>query len=507
MLNIEQYSGIQMIANPHTTSGFTPSFLSKRETEPVRHLHMSLDDYAATPLVELSALARRSGVRSILVKDESQRFGLNAFKALGGLFALVRVICKHLGLDYRVITMDWLQEPEIQRVVSNMVFVSATDGNHGRGISWAAGMLGCEAHIYMPKGSVPARAQAIRDAGRAEGTITDMSYDDAVRHAAKMAEENGWFLIQDTSWPGYEEVPKWIIQGYTTMVYEAVRQMQKMGYSRPTHVFLQAGVGAMAGGGLGSLKCIYQDALPCVSIVEPDQVACIFESALQNDGLPHPASGSGETIMAGLNCGEPCQITWPILRDHADFYFACPDSVAARGMRVLAAPMPGDQPITSGESGAVTAGLLSLLTSKESLAPFREKLGLAPGPSLFHWKETLPYLGFAGLFCLAAPVIVWACDDHRIPLLSILYAVVILPLAGFTSGLSLGRRHGFCPLYPVACGAVAGVFVAAAWLCSYSLGGSRILAAAFSALAGNLAGAALLRRKRQKADLCGREGS
>ena len=238
MLNIEQYSGIQMIANPHTTSGFTPSFLSKRETEPVRHLHMSLDDYAATPLVELSALARRSGVRSILVKDESQRFGLNAFKALGGLFALVRVICKHLGLDYRV---------------SNMVFVSATDGNHGRGISWAAGMLGCEAHIYMPKGSVPARAQAIRDAGRAEVTITDMSYDDAVRHAAKMAEENGWFLIQDTSWPGYEEVPKWIIQGYTTMVYEAVRQMQKMGYSRPTHVFLQAGVGAMAGGVLGSL--------------------------------------------------------------------------------------------------------------------------------------------------------------------------------------------------------------------------------------------------------------
>ena len=276
MLNIEQYSGIQMIANPHTTSGFTPSFLSKRETEPVRHLHMSLDDYAATPLVELSALARRSGVRSILVKDESQRFGLNAFKALGGLFALVRVICKRLGLDYRVITMDWLQEPEIQRVVSNMVFVSATDGNHGRGISWAAGMLGCEAHIYMPKGSVPARAQAIRDAGRAEVTITDMSYDDAVRHAAKMAEENGWFLIQDTSWPGYEEVPKWIIQGYTTMVYEAVRQMQKMGYSRPTHVFLQAGVGAMAGGVLGSLKCIYQDALPCVSIVEPDQVACIF---------------------------------------------------------------------------------------------------------------------------------------------------------------------------------------------------------------------------------------
>ncbi len=376
MLEVEKQSEIQMITNPHTTVGFTPSFLSKRETEPVRHLHMSLNDYTPTPLVELSALAKRSGVRSILVKDESQRFGLNAFKGLGGLFALCRVICKHLGLDYRVITMDWLQEEDIQRVVSNMVFVTTTDGNHGRGISWAAGMLGCKAHIYMPKGSVPARAQAIRDIGKAEVTITDMCYDDAVRYAAQMAEENGWFLVQDTSWPGYEEVPKWIIQGYTTMVYESIRQMEKLGYERPTHVFLQAGVGAMAGGVLGALKCVYRDNLPCASIVEPDQAACIFESMHQNDNLPHTAVGSGETIMAGLNCGEPCQITWPILRDFADFYFACPDSVAARGMRVLAAPMPGDQPITSGESGAVTAGLVSLLTSRETLKPFREKLGL-----------------------------------------------------------------------------------------------------------------------------------
>ena len=234
-----------------------------------------------------------------------------------------------------------------------------------------------------------------------------------------------------------------------------LRQMQKMGYSRPTHVFLQAGVGAMAGGVLGSLKCIYQDALPCVSIVEPDQVACIFESALQNDGLPHPASGSGETIMAGLNCGEPCQITWPILRDHADFYFACPDSVAARGMRVLAAPMPGDQPITSGESGAVTAGLLSLLTSKESLAPFREKLGLAPGPSFLKWRETLPYLPLVLLLCdVLPPVLNWI--DHAavadVPVLSgLLLPYLMLPVAGFCSGLSLGKRQGVCPLYPVAC--------------------------------------------------------
>lgn len=141
------------------------------------------------------------------------------------------------------------------------------------------------------------------------------------------------------------------------------------------------------------------------------------------------------------------------------------------------------------------------------VAAIREKLGLAPGPSPLHWRESLPYVGFAAFLCLALPLLLWLVDDHRIPMLSVLYCWLLLPVGGFMSGLSLGRRHGFCPLYPVACGAVAGVFVAAAWLCSYSLGGSRILAAAFSALAGNLAGTALLRRKRQKADLCGREGS
>lgn len=376
MPEVQTLNEIQLLENPHTTTGVRPGFLSKRETEPARHIQMSLDDYAPTPLIELKALARYCGVKSILVKDESQRFGLNAFKGLGGLFALVRVICKHLGLDYRVMTLDWLKEPDLQRIVSSMVFVTTTDGNHGKGLSWAAGMLGCKAHIYMPRGSVEARAQAIRDVGNAEVEITDLSYDDAVRYAARMAEENGWYLVQDTSWPGYEDVPKWIVQGYTTMLYESIRQLQRYGYERPTHVFLQAGVGAMAGSILGAIKCTWPNEMPCVSIVEPDQVACIFESTRVADGQPHAATGSGRTIMAGLNCAEPCQITWPILRDFADFYFACPDSVAARGMRVLAAPMPGDPPITSGESGAVTAGLLSLLATKKSLAPFRERLGL-----------------------------------------------------------------------------------------------------------------------------------
>ena len=184
--------------------------------------------------------------------------------------------------------------------------------------------------------------------------------------------------MQDTSWPGYEQVPRWIVQGYTTMVYEALRQMGQQGFAAPTHVFLQAGVGAMAGGVLGALACSCGKALPCVSIVEPCEAACIYASAQKADGAPHAACGSGETMMAGLNCAEPCGIAWPILRDLARFYFACPDSVSAHGMRVLADPAPGDAPVISGESGAVGAGLLSLLCTNAELQPMRSALGLGP---------------------------------------------------------------------------------------------------------------------------------
>lgn len=375
MLQIKNIHDIKIIEN-HKGSTVDTGFLSKSETEAVRHFHTSLKNYEPTPLVELSALAKRSHVRSILVKDESKRFGLNAFKGLGGSYALCRIVCRELGLDYHAVTLEQLKAPEHREKLSRMEFVTTTDGNHGRGISWAAGLLGCKAHVFMPRGSVEVRAQAIRDAGSAEVTITNLCYDDAVRYAARMAEEHGWFLVQDTAWEGYEEVPAWIIQGYTTMVYEALEQMAVLGYQRPTHVFLQAGVGAMAGGVLGALKCTYGDKVPSVSIVEPDHVACIFESAHQADRCPHAATGDGRTIMAGLNCGEPCLITWPILRDYPDFYFACPDTVAARGMRMLAAPLEGDQAVCSGESGAVTAGLLSLLLHDLEYVSVREQLGL-----------------------------------------------------------------------------------------------------------------------------------
>ncbi len=366
---------ISVIRNEHISSGKGPEFLSEQATAAAHRIHKGLAIYQPTPLVKLDAMGKRLGIKAFLVKDESKRFGLNAFKGLGGLYALTCVICRKLELDVRRISFKELEKSEYQAMIRRMVFVTATDGNHGKGVSWAAGLLGCEAHIFMPKGSSPMRAQAIRDVNpKAEVRIMETSYDDTVRYAAKMSEEQGWYLVQDTSWEGYEEIPAWIIQGYTTMVQEACQQMEKWQLA-PTHVFVQAGVGAMAGGVAGYLANVYKGSRPKIGIVEPENMACIYQSAKVDDGAPHEAADQKPTIMAGLNCGEPCTITWPILRDFADWYFKCPDEVSAYGMRLLAAPEDNDKKVVSGESGAVTAGLVAMLAGKQEYRDLKQELG------------------------------------------------------------------------------------------------------------------------------------
>lgn len=366
----------KIIKNKHISFGKGPDFLTDEATSSVMKLHQSVNSYEKTPLVSLKDRANQLKVKGIYVKDESYRFGLNAFKGLGGIYALTRVICKELGLDINKIRFSDLKEPELNKRISEMIFVTTTDGNHGKGVAWAAGQLGCKAYVYMPKGSAEARAEAIRKAGKAEVTITNFVYDDAVRFANEMSKKNGWYLVQDTSWEGYEEVPTWIVQGYTTMVKEAIDQLKEYGIERPTHVFLQAGVGALAGSVTGYLANHYEGKRPIISIVEPEEVACIFESAKYTDGLPHAATGNGTTIMAGLNCGEPCTITWPVLRDFASYYFACPDYVAAEGMRQLANPVGNDRKIISGESGAATFGTMLLILERPECVNIRKELGI-----------------------------------------------------------------------------------------------------------------------------------
>ena len=339
---------------------------SRDETINVRRIHAMIPG-GPTALVPLPALAARLGVQAVVVKDESARFGLKAFKGLGGVYAMFRMLCEALGLDPEATTLDELRRSPHCDKIRGMHFATTTDGNHGKGVSWAAGVFGCRAHVFMPKGSVEVRAQAIRDAGNAEVTVTDMAYDDCVAWTREKAEQEGWLLIQDTSWPGYERVPRWIMQGYTTLFFEAVDQMRAMGLGRPTHLLLQAGVGAMAGAIAGAALAD-GDQPPVIATVEAREVACFYESFLAGDGLPHRAAGSGETIMAGLNCAVPCTLAWDILSGCAAGGFACSDGVTERGMRLLSAAG-----VVSGESGAVTAGLLDGLSTDAAL---RDALGL-----------------------------------------------------------------------------------------------------------------------------------
>ena len=334
----------------------------------VLRFHRSLPNYRETPLISLQCMAGQYKVNSIFVKDESSRFGLKAFKGLGGSYSMFRILCERFGLDPDTADFGSFRDPVIRKECAAIEFATTTDGNHGKGVSWAAGMFGCKAHVYMPKGTVEARRRAIEEAGSAQAQITDLNYDRTVQYTADLAQKNGWILIQDTSWEGYETIPGWIIEGYLTMAAEAAVQMKG---KKPTHIFLQAGVGAMAGG-IEAFFMNLSEPEPLVTIVEPTQAACIYGSVKEGDGRIHSVPGDPVTIMAGLNCGTPCQLIWPVLRDCSAFFCSCEDTVTEQGMRAYARPLGTDPAIISGESGAVTYGLLlEILRSGELRKQFR----------------------------------------------------------------------------------------------------------------------------------------
>ena len=331
--------------------------------------HRSFPEYRPTPLVRLRELAKALGAGEIFVKDESFRFGLNAFKALGGSYAIARCISERLDLDFGALSFERLTSPQLRRALGDVTFVTATDGNHGRGVAWTAMRLGQKSVVYMPEGTVPERLENIRRLG-AEASILDMPYDDCVRYARARAQERGWILVQDTAWLGYTQIPLWIMQGYTTMGLEILEQL---GGVRPTHILLQAGVGAMAGAMAAFFAECWRDEKPVIAVVEPQSADCFFRTAAAGDGALHAAPGPMRTIMAGLACGEPCPIAWDVLSRCAEFYVSMPDWVAAKGMRTLAAPLPGDAPVISGESGASTLGFAAAALKRNDL---RAQLGL-----------------------------------------------------------------------------------------------------------------------------------
>ncbi|MCL6477000.1 MAG: diaminopropionate ammonia-lyase [Peptococcaceae bacterium] len=355
--------------------GIRPAFLSAKEGAAARKFHGTFYDYRPTPLTGLDHLAGELGVGKIFVKDESARFGLNAFKVLGGSLAIGKYICRMIGADIETVTFDYLKSEEVRQKTGWITFCTATDGNHGRGVAWAARQIGQDAVIYLPKGTARRRIEAIEETG-ARAYVTDLNYDDTVRLAIDQSIKNGWQMIQDTAWEGYTEIPRWIMQGYTTMAHEALEQLGQSGIQKPTHVFLQAGVGSLAAAILGYFVNCFDGYHPVSAVVEPENADCFYRSALAGDGKPRSVGGDLNTIMAGLACGEPSPIAWEILRDFTDMFISCPDCVAARGMRMLASPAGNDRRIVSGESGAVGIGLLSLLMQDEGCAEIRRKLNL-----------------------------------------------------------------------------------------------------------------------------------
>lgn len=352
------------------------SVMAISEVRKARTFHESFPQYAPTPLAKLEHMAAYLGLGEVYVKDESYRFGLNAFKVLGGSFAMARYIAGRTGKDVAELPYNVLTSDALRQEFGQATFFTATDGNHGRGVAWAANKLGQKAVVYMPKGSTRTRLENIRKENAA-ATIEECNYDECVRMAAAAAAQtpNG-VVVQDTAWDGYEEIPAWIMQGYGTMAMEADEQLAGYGCSRPTHIFVQAGVGSLAGAVQGYFANRFPENPPKVVVVEADAAACLYQGAKKGDGSIQIVGGDMPTIMAGLACGEPNTISWDILTNHVDTFIAAPDWTAARGMRMLAAPFKGDPQVVSGESGAAPFGVLACIMLMDEYKELREHLRL-----------------------------------------------------------------------------------------------------------------------------------
>lgn len=342
----------------------------------ILRFHRQLPGYRMSPLKGLSNLAARLGLGGIWVKDESARLDLQSFKVLGGSYAIYKLIQKRLGLDDHELSFADLKYDVVREKLGDITFVAATDGNHGRGVAWSAAQMGFKSVIYVHKLTSQGRIQAIESSG-ARVVVVEGNYDDAVRQVYKDAQQNGWEVVSDTAWEGYEDIPKWVMQGYATMFSEVQQQLAVQGLSQPTHIFVQAGVGSLAAATIGFYRNQFRDSIQ-TCVIEPTKAACLYRSAQAEDGQPHTVEGDLDTIMAGLACGEPNPIAWEILKDRADYFAICPDFVAALGMRVYGVPLQGDPVVIAGESGAVTLGALMYIMQHATGRAFREQLGLGP---------------------------------------------------------------------------------------------------------------------------------
>ncbi|MFD2740654.1 diaminopropionate ammonia-lyase [Sulfitobacter aestuarii] len=331
--------------------------LSAEDFATARAEIMQWPGYTPTPLLHLAALAREIGVGEILYKDEGPRFGLGSFKALGGSYAGLRVLQREISRSLgRDVPLAEIRNGEHAAECAAITLVSATDGNHGRSLAWGCQRFGAPCRIYIHAEVSEGRAQAMRDLG-AEVIRIDGDYDDSVDLAKSEAEANGWFVVSDTSWPGYALPPRDVMAGYGVMTQEICEALE----TPPTHVFLQGGVGGLAAGVVAGLRQYWSEDAPRVVIVEPELAACLFESG--KTGIATNVAIEEETLMAGLSCGEPSELAWEILVEEASDFLTIPEALVAPGVRLLARPLPGDPAVEAGESAV--AGLAALIAARQ----------------------------------------------------------------------------------------------------------------------------------------------
>lgn len=324
----------------------------------------SWDGYRPTPLLPLSEAAHALGAAAVYYKDESERLGLGSFKALGGAYAVYRLLVEEVrrrtgagGIEARDLAAG-----DYREIAANFTVAAATAGNHGRSVAWGARMFGCPCVIYVHRGVSEARARAIAAYGarivRVEG-----DYDASVKAAARDAAANGWTVVSDTSYPGYDEIPRLVMLGYTVMLREVMDQLHDQ---PPTHVFVQAGVGGLAATVAAFFALLCGAERPHIIVVEPEKSDCLYQSALH--GGPHLASGGLGSFMVGLDCGEVSLLAWEVLRRVADAFVLISEDAALEAMRQLNHMNVAGKAIVAGESAGAGLAAFNAVAAEPACA-------------------------------------------------------------------------------------------------------------------------------------------
>lgn len=361
--------------------------LSNGSGQAVQSVISHVFDYEPSPLVSQTGIAASLDVGALQVKDEGARLGLKSFKALGGAYAVIKIAAKAAaeaaggGVELKDLPRsgsgslapaaghaDHGASTAFREAASRLTFACATDGNHGQSVAAGARLVGAKAIVFVHEGVTQSRRDAIARFG-AEIRVVRGNYDDAVEEALRQAEVHGWTLLSDTTWPGYMDVPKWVMQGYTLITHELVDQLAEP----PTHVFLQAGVGGFAAAIAVSMAAAYPDTVPRFIVVEPSRAACLMESA--RNGRSVRIRAGDATLMSMLECYEPSLLAWNLLSPLVTAFLTVDEGDAIRAMKMLAFPPAGGEPIVAGESGA--AGLAGLLVATSD-PRIRAALDLTP---------------------------------------------------------------------------------------------------------------------------------